>query len=111
MTDDASAAATRSVTTTTGPTEERVPLGRVLVYASPLVGVFLANSLVEISLTGTMLSLTGFQPNIEQTEGIILGLRILAGGFPLIFFSISLILVARFGLDEATHRALRLRLR
>ena len=49
MTEDATVA-TRSVTTTPEPSEERVPLGRVLVYASPLVGVFLANSLVGIYL-------------------------------------------------------------
>jgi len=58
-----------------------------------------------------MLSLTGFQPNAEQTEGVVLGLRVLAGGFPLVFLSTSLILVARFRLDEAAHRALRARLR
>ena len=66
MTDCASGAATQSVTAMTEPSEERVPLGRVLVFAAPLIGVFLANSLMGVS---------------------------------------------GFALDQAAHRALRVRLR
>jgi len=66
---------------------------------------------LAVWLTGSMLSLTGFQPNVEQTEFVVTGIRILAGGFPLVFFGISLFLVARFALDEDAHRALRARLR
>ena len=66
MAEDGSAAATRIVTSTSEPSEDRVPLARVLVYASPLIGVFLANSLMGVS---------------------------------------------GFALDQAAHRALRVRLR
>lgn len=62
-------------------------------------------------LTGSVLSLTGFEPNVEQTETALLGIRFLAGVVPLVFFTLSLLLVVRFGLDEAAHRALRARLR
>ena len=36
---------------------------------------------LAVWLTGSTLSLTGFQPNAEQTEGVVLGLRILAGAW------------------------------
>jgi len=58
-----------------------------------------------------MVSITGIEANAEQSERVILGLRVLAGGFPLVFFGLSLILIGRFGLDEDAHRSLQARLR
>jgi GPH family glycoside/pentoside/hexuronide:cation symporter len=65
---------------------------------------------LSMGLTGITLSLVGFQPNVEQTETAVLGIRLLAAGFPCLFYAVSLVLVARFALDENAHRALRSKL-
>lgn len=65
---------------------------------------------LAVLISGAMLSLTGFVPNVEQSESALLGIRVLAGGFPVVFFVLSLILIARFSIDEDAHKALRERL-
>ena len=66
---------------------------------------------LSIWITGTVLTLTGFEPNAEQSERALLGIRFLVAAFPMVLYGVSLFLVARFGLDERAHRELRHRLR
>jgi len=66
---------------------------------------------LAVLISGAMLSLTGFEPNIEQSDTALFGIRLLAGGFPVVFFALSLVLIARFSIDETAHKALRHRLK
>ncbi len=58
-------------------------------------------------LTGTMLSVFGFEPNVAQSEGTLFGMRVLISLWPLAVHVLAFVLVLRFGLDEAAHRAAR----
>jgi GPH family glycoside/pentoside/hexuronide:cation symporter len=58
-------------------------------------------------LTGTMLALSGFEPNVEQGESALLGMRLLVSAWPFALHLAALVLVLRFSLDESAHRAAR----
>jgi len=58
-------------------------------------------------LTGTMLALSGFVPNVEQGESALLGMRLLVSAWPFALHLAALVLVLRFSLDETAHRAAR----
>ena len=58
-------------------------------------------------LTGTMLALSGFEPNVEQGESALLGMRLLVSAWPFALHLAALVLVLRFSLDETAHRAAR----
>jgi GPH family glycoside/pentoside/hexuronide:cation symporter len=62
---------------------------------------------VAVWAVGVMLALTGFQPNVEQSESTLFGMRLLASILPFVLHLGALILIARFALDEAEHRAAR----
>jgi len=62
---------------------------------------------VGVWAVGVMLALTGFQPNVEQSESTLFGMRLLASILPFVLHLGALILIARFELDETEHRAAR----
>jgi sugar (glycoside-pentoside-hexuronide) transporter len=62
---------------------------------------------VTIMLTGFVLQLAGYVPNVEQTETAQLAIRSLYALFPLTCYLIGAILFLRFSLDEAAHDRVR----
>ena len=58
-------------------------------------------------LTGSMLALSGFEPNVAQGESALLGMRLLVSAWPFALHLAALVLVLRFSLDETAHRAAR----
>jgi GPH family glycoside/pentoside/hexuronide:cation symporter len=66
--------------------------------------VFKASYGVTLMLTGYVLQLSGFEPNVDQSEGVKLALRSLYGLFPFGCYLIGALIFSRFRLDEAEHR-------
>ena len=66
---------------------------------------------VTLMLTGYVLELSGFQPNVEQTEEVKLALRCLYGAFPFVCYMGGALLVSRFSLDEEAYTHIRAELR
>ncbi|MEE4300526.1 MAG: glycoside-pentoside-hexuronide (GPH):cation symporter [Pseudomonadales bacterium] len=62
---------------------------------------------VTIMLTGFVLQLAGYVPNVEQTEASQLAIRSLYALFPLTCYLIGAILFLRFSLGEAEHDLIR----
>jgi GPH family glycoside/pentoside/hexuronide:cation symporter len=62
---------------------------------------------VAIWVIGVMLAMTGFVPNVAQSEETLLGMRTLASATPCVLHLIALALMARFALSESVHRAAR----
>lgn len=62
---------------------------------------------VAIWVIGVMLAMTGFVPNIAQSEDTVLGMRVLASAVPCVLHLVALALMARFALSESVHRAAR----
>jgi len=62
-------------------------------------------------LIGLVLSLSGFEPNVAQSDSALLGIRMLAAPWPMLLHVLAFVLVWRFGLDETAHRAARDRAR
>ena len=62
---------------------------------------------VTIMLTGFVLQLAGYVPNVEQTESAQLAIRALYALFPLTCYLIGAVLFTRFSLGEAEHSRIR----
>ena len=62
---------------------------------------------VTLMLTGYVLQLSGFEPNVEQTEEVKLALRSLYGAFPFVCYLGGALLFSRFTLDEDEHVRIR----
>ncbi len=62
---------------------------------------------ISVMLTGFVLSATGFVPNIDQTEGVKLALRILFAIFPCVCYIIGAIIFSRFTLNETEYARIR----
>lgn len=60
---------------------------------------------------GMVLSATGFEPNVAQSDTALLGIRLLASPWPVVLHVAAFALVWRFGLDEGVHREARARAR
>ena len=61
-------------------------------------------------LVGVALELTGFEPNVEQTEAALDGLRLLIGPVPCALVLAAVAVMSGFGLDEREHGRIRLEL-
>lgn len=60
------------------------------------------------ALTGLALQFTGFEPNIEQTQGTLIAISFLYAGVPALAMTVSaLLFFTRFRFDEADHRRIR----
>jgi GPH family glycoside/pentoside/hexuronide:cation symporter len=69
--------------------------------------VFKSSSGLMLMLTGFVLSLSGFEPNQEQTETVKLILRVQFAIFPLVCYAIGATILSRFALDEREHARIR----
>jgi GPH family glycoside/pentoside/hexuronide:cation symporter len=58
-------------------------------------------------LTGVALALTGFQPNVEQTDATKFAMRAITGFAPAICYLIGTVLFLRFSFNEAEHAEVR----
>jgi Na+/melibiose symporter-like transporter len=58
-------------------------------------------------LTGLVLQLVGFEPNVDQGEGVLFAIRALAGLFPAGAYLVGALLFRRFALTEAEHARVR----
>jgi GPH family glycoside/pentoside/hexuronide:cation symporter len=64
---------------------------------------------IAVWAIGVTLAMTGFTPNVAQSEEAILGMRVLASAAPCLLHILALLLMARFALTESEHRAARQR--
>ena len=62
---------------------------------------------ITLFLTGWVLELSGFRPNVEQTETAKLALLSLYALYPLTCYAIGALIFARFSLDEREHTRIR----
>jgi GPH family glycoside/pentoside/hexuronide:cation symporter len=62
---------------------------------------------VMLLLTGFVLDLSGFVPNVEQTMTVKMSMVTLYGLFPLICYAIGAAMFTRFKLDEKAHGKIR----
>jgi GPH family glycoside/pentoside/hexuronide:cation symporter len=60
-----------------------------------------------ILVTSLVLQILDFQPNVEQSDSVKLGLRMLYGVLPLVMFLIAALVLRGFSLDEAEHARIR----
>ena len=60
---------------------------------------------VAIWAVGVMLALTGFEPNVVQSESTLFGMLLLAAALPCFLLLGAIAMLTRFSLDEAGHRA------
>ena len=66
-------------------------------FASKLTAAF------GIALTGWVLQLFGYVPNVEQTEQALLGIRLFFGPVPLLVLAIALPLLIRYPITRESH--------
>lgn len=62
---------------------------------------------VMLLLTGYVLSLSGFEPNVEQTMAVKWAMITLYGAFPLVCYLVGAWLFSKFRLNEAEHAEIR----
>ena len=65
-----------------------------------------AGSLIAF-VTGLVLQASGFEPNVEQSEGAKMAIRLLFCLLPAACYAIGALLLARFSLGEAEHAEIR----
>ena len=65
---------------------------------------------VMLLLTGFVLDLAGFVPNVEQTMQVKIAMVSLYGLFPLVCYTVGAILFSRFKLDESAYETIRIEL-
>jgi GPH family glycoside/pentoside/hexuronide:cation symporter len=63
---------------------------------------------IAIWIVGSMLAMTGYVPNVVQTEDALTGIRLLYSTLPAGLNVAAAVLVYRFSLDEAAHRKARI---
>jgi GPH family glycoside/pentoside/hexuronide:cation symporter len=63
-----------------------------------------------IALSGWVLQLSGYVPNVEQTAGTLLGIRLFFGPVPLIILVLALPLLIRYPITRQSHAELRKKL-
>ncbi|MCP3984768.1 MAG: hypothetical protein GY723_10290 [bacterium] len=62
---------------------------------------------LTLMLTGYVLQMSGFEPNVEQTDTVKLALRTLYGGFPFVCYLGGALLLRNYRLDEGEHARIR----
>ena len=60
-----------------------------------------------LMLTGYVLQLSGFEPNVEQSDEVKFALRCLYGAFPFACYVGGAALISRFSLDEDAYDRIR----
>ncbi|MBT3898551.1 MAG: hypothetical protein HOF32_07695, partial [Gammaproteobacteria bacterium] len=69
--------------------------------------VFKSATGFTLMLTGFVLSASGFEPNVAQTETAKTALLTLYAIFPLVCYSIGALIFSRFSLNEAEYEKIR----
>ncbi len=69
--------------------------------------VFKGSGGITMMITGVVLQIVNFQPNVEQTETAKLAMRILFAIFPLVCYAIGAVLMTRFTLNREEHARVR----
>ena len=59
------------------------------------------------AVAGFALSLSGFVPDVPQSETSLLAIRLLTGGAPFVVYLLAVLSFLRFDLDEAEHTRIR----
>lgn len=62
---------------------------------------------IAIWVVGTILAMTGYVPNVAQSEETLTGIRWLTAVWPAALHILAALLITRFGLDEAAHSQAR----
>ncbi len=62
---------------------------------------------ITLMLTGYVLQLAGFQPNVEQTDSVKFALKALYAIYPCVCYGIGAFLLSRFSLNESEYAAVR----
>jgi GPH family glycoside/pentoside/hexuronide:cation symporter len=66
-----------------------------------------AGNALVILVSGLVLQVVGFEPNVEQTRTVDLAMRALYGGLPFTMFLTGAFLFRRFRLDAIEHARIR----
>jgi GPH family glycoside/pentoside/hexuronide:cation symporter len=69
------------------------------VYSAAMLLALKVGTALAVGASGPVMTTAGFAPNVEQTEGSLLGLRILFAGMPCLGFAIGAWLFRGFSLD------------
>jgi GPH family glycoside/pentoside/hexuronide:cation symporter len=69
--------------------------------------IFKSATGITLMLTGVVLSLSGFVPNVEQTDTAKLALLTLYAIFPLVCYITGALIFTRFKMDEAVYQKIR----
>lgn len=69
--------------------------------------VFKGSGGITMMITGVVLQMVGFEPNIEQSDDAKLAMRTLFAIFPLVCYAAGAVLMMRFGLNRAEHAWVR----
>ena len=64
---------------------------------------------VSVWIVGLVLSVSGFEPNVEQSQQTIVGITLLVSALPCAVHLVALALMMRFALDETAHKHARAR--
>lgn len=75
------------------------------VYSASLTFMLKLGTALATAASGVVLSAVGFEPNAEQSERSLLGIRLLFGGMPFLGFAIGALLFTRMPRDRAAPRA------
>lgn len=76
-------------------------------YFAAFSFVFKSGGGLTLMFTGLVLQLSGFEPNVEQTETAKLAIGSLFALFPLVSYLCGALLLSRFALNRAEHARLR----
>ena len=76
-------------------------------YFAAFSFAFKGSTGLTLMLTGFVLQLSGFVPNVEQTETAKLAIRCLFALFPLVSTWLGALLLSRFALNRAEHAEVR----
>ena len=60
-----------------------------------------------ITITGWVLQLSGYVPNVEQSTRTLLGIRFFFGPLPAVFFALALPLLIWYPITRASHARVR----
>lgn len=69
--------------------------------------VFKGSGGITMMITGVVLQIVGFEPNIEQSDAAKLAMRILFAIFPLVCYAAGAVMMTRFALNREEHAKVR----
>jgi GPH family glycoside/pentoside/hexuronide:cation symporter len=69
------------------------------VYSAAMLVALKVGTAIALALSGPIMTVTGFAPNVAQSESSLLGIRILFAGMPCVGFLIGAWLFRGFHLD------------